>query len=147
MWKKCAAGILVGLVALPSAANAWGEDQVRPDIIDKIFVLPDDGASGGCWTNIGEAKSYATDMLSSRGLVVGPPEEHRADAWNLVIKVDASRHKEGFCHGNINVSVQKFEGKEKYSSIVTIADIENSFVYRDNANTGVLITLERMLKH
>ncbi|WP_170482589.1 hypothetical protein [Ruegeria arenilitoris] len=61
---------LAAAIAIPASAKAGPrvlEDVVSPKNLETVSVVIEDEAKDGCWTNIGEARTYAEDKLSELG--------------------------------------------------------------------------------
>ena len=61
-----------------------------------------DGAEQGCWTNIGEARTYAEDKLADIGYEVRGEDEPVHILFDIVI---LSTRSGGYCYGNIDIEV------------------------------------------
>lgn len=66
-----------------------------------------DQATGGCWTNLGEAKRYAEDRLRLKGYKIEPAKDEldRGIQYKMFILVHAERGAGGVCFGNIYVEL------------------------------------------
>ena len=92
----------------PEWAN-WTYSDLPPIQVELL-----DDATGGCWTNIGEVKTYAEDklrlagasVLDSTGNNYSPVANGKAALFALTVK--AERHEYGFCWGAIDIKLVKF---------------------------------------
>ena len=69
-----------------------------------IWVNLIDDAKDGCWTNIGEVRTYIEDKLAENGAVVFENPENAALVLNfrvLAFRWDGS----GWCHGSMTLSL------------------------------------------
>jgi hypothetical protein len=126
----------LALVLLVSANTAtayvWGEDW-SPAAIGSMKVAIDDEAKGGCWTNLGEAKTYAEDKLRNLGFTVtaGPAD------YDFMITIN-SRRVSDRCYGSIRIiiySPAEHNGNVGFHEIGVSSLI---FIGYKNANTLVL---------
>lgn len=92
---------LIAVVAFATApASAWVADNVTPENLGTIEVDINDLATGGCWTNLGEVKTYAADKLAEVGFEV--VENSRA---LFIIIVHSERAANDLCYGRIDTSI------------------------------------------
>ena len=92
----------------------WGVAQkfnaeMRLTDLNPIYVSVNDFASGGCWTNLKEVKTYASDKLELGGGVLTDSLEEvlKGNAYALNILVNAKRHSTlGICYGNISIKTE-----------------------------------------
>ena len=87
--------------------------------IGEINVIIGDNASGGCWTNLGEAKKYAEDKLTLAGAkLVDKERDINAipiswGAAGFSINVNAVRDNQGWCIGYYSVEMSAYDsGRE-----------------------------------
>ncbi len=129
---------LAAALAIPASAKAWIlEDIVTPDNLEKVAVRVFDSAENGCWTNIGETRTYAEDKLKELGYVV-VKDPQKADL-RLDLSVNSERSTGG-CWGSLDVELKThaslLSGHGFADAIV--GEIGTSFVDYDNANILIL---------
>ena len=137
---------ILSLVAACSAAPAYAQSQFDElDVEDlsptKVEIL--DSATGGCWTNAGEAKSYAEDQLRLAGVEIAQGGERTNSLF--VIQVQGERVPAGFCVGAINLGFLvpvEFLDKEV---LATLLDRIGYFLNRGNANYLTLDMIRNFL--
>ena len=100
--------LIITLILSAQAAFAWTNKDFR--IANKnIVVEVYDDATNGCWTNLGEVKSYAKDKLSIAG--ANMKNEHTGlvrpdkDNYWYTISVIGYRLNNGVCIGSINTEL------------------------------------------
>ena len=100
--------LIITLILSAQAAFAWTNKDFR--IANKnIVVEVYDDATNGCWTNLGEVKSYAKDKLSIAG--ANMKNEHTGlvrpdnDNYWYTISVIGYRLNNGVCIGSISTEL------------------------------------------
>lgn len=91
---------LLLLLAAPGSrleAETWMASELHLPRGIAVAVDVIDDAKGGCWTNLGESRSYAEDKLRERGFEV----ENQASV-RIALLVHANRSSEG-CFGRLAV--------------------------------------------
>lgn len=81
MLKTTLAALLLSTIA----SAAWPEERIyvdpratiSPASFTNVSVRLADDARNGCWTNLGEVKTYAEDKLTLKGFTVVPHDENR----------------------------------------------------------------------
>ncbi len=144
--KKFTPVVLAAALAaptLPAPATAWVSEAVRTDNLGSVEVRVTDGATGGCWTNIGEARTYAEDKLSELGYVI-------KDTHFYHIKFEISVTSErvnGGCYGV--VMIELFAPAElsfaKGSVTGLLGRRSFTFIGHKNANTVVLDVIKNLV--
>lgn len=103
---------IVSALTVSGNGPAFAEEALwEPSDFTGAYVAVYDRAENGCWTNIGEAKAYATDQLELAGFkIIEPPTKDTvqpsttvSNHLNLVIDVKASRWNNGVCIGDLSV--------------------------------------------
>ncbi len=93
----------LGFATLPAAVGGWtSEHIVNPENLPTVKVRIFDGAEGGCWTNIGEARTYAEDKLAGLGYEVRETDEPAHFTFDISI---TSSRGGGNCYGSAEVSI------------------------------------------
>ena len=102
-----------------------------------VAVTIMDNATGGCWTNLVEAKSYAKGQLDILGAEV--VDDVSQAAVSLEISVLSSRHENlGFCYGSATVRVSRFDKFKGHDTIILFSDVTTTAVSPKNYNLVVL---------
>jgi hypothetical protein len=91
---------VTALVVTSAPASAWVVDNVTPDNFGPMEVFIDDMATNGCWTNIGEVRTYAEDKLAEAGFEVVD-----SSAGKFIIRVYSQRSGNDLCYGSIETSL------------------------------------------
>jgi hypothetical protein len=151
--KRFAPIAFVAAVAAPvlaTTARAWVlEDVVAPENMRGVEVVVQDEAVGGCWTNIGEAKTYAQDKLRELGYSIYV-EDDRSEVGKQMdfdILVHSGRGSDGTCYGGIWIrllapaELTYSEG----SAFAILGEVGYTFVKRENANVLVLELIKVMI--
>ncbi len=108
MVKHLVAATVVTLSAIPARAEIT---YYAPEDYSTAWVKVVDLAKNGCWTNIGETKTYAEDQMALAGFNVGDTPEADEDGTNpvltengimLTIIVQGTRLENGLCVGYIH---------------------------------------------
>ena len=128
---------------LPSWGLAFYYETTKLTDFKAIGVLIDDQATGGCWTNLREAKSYAEDKLQIAGANVTKnflgkrPTADKGAAF--IISVNAFRNN-ATCIGTVRIEISAAEfgelnplaGVMVYAASSSVANVPSNF------NTHVL---------
>lgn len=119
----------------------------------KVMILDD--ASGGCWTNMREAKNYAEGKLEIAGADLSYVSDDIAYAGkrtNFWISVHADRLSNGLCVGHAEITISGYffsNARHKEGQAIGILAFSQ---YRDllrngnNMNTQVLDTIKNAIK-
>jgi hypothetical protein len=120
--------------------QAWVFEELSPSTFGNINVSIVDAASSGCWTNLGEVKTYAEDKLRNLGYVV-------VDSGNssLGISVFSERSREGTCYGNIAIQIYKIVSNNGLTGFLEVGGRNHIFKGYDNANTIALGNVKIMI--
>ena len=101
---------LIFILIAPTWAAAFKiNDRVTLKELNPIYISITDGAKGGCWTNIGEAKTYLSDKLELEGAVLtdDKSEVFLGEGTAFSLMVNAKRHDNlGICYGSIAIMTQ-----------------------------------------
>ncbi|NKX40407.1 hypothetical protein HGG71_02870 [Rhodobacteraceae bacterium R_SAG2] len=109
-----------------------------------IYVGVIDHAKDGCWTNIGEATTYATDQLQLIGIQAEAEMSESISVLDLT--VTASRADAGWCFGSIEISVQAWATWRDQRRVVTLEHWTSSFAGHQNANRLVLDNIQQVVR-
>ncbi len=118
------------------------------DNVPGVEVVVHDDAVGGCWTNIGEAKTYAEDKLRELGYSIFVEDENAEDGkqMDFYITVNSGRSALGTCYGAVTIELLA-PAELTYSkgrSYAVLGDIGYTFVGRENANVLVLEVIKKL---
>lgn len=112
--------------------------------VSPIYVDIADYASGGCWTNLKEVKTYASDKIELAGGVLTESIDEvttGAKGIGFIILVNARRHKNlGICYGNISVTTESFGTAPQfpdYFGLVTYS--QKGLIVTDGVNFNKLV--------
>ncbi len=136
---------LAAALAVPASARAWiMEDLVSPEKFESVTIVISDQAVDGCWTNIGEAKTYAEDKLSELGFKVLPEDE--MVSIRVLLTVASARTPVG-CYGSVSIETTApamlWETKEPAMALV--GSVGGIFAGQDKANLIVLRYIEDLV--
>jgi hypothetical protein len=135
------------LVAVCLTAPAYAQsmfDKLDVDDLSPTMLVISDGATGGCWTNAGEAESYAEDQLGLSGVEVVQDDVSPINTI-FSINVRAERTQAGDCVGSIQLLFNgpvEFQGKEVFASLLMQT---RYFQTQTNANIIVLDGIKESL--
>ena len=121
---------LMMLGSVPAVAQTFVSDTLNPDRFGPVRVILEDAATDGCWTNLGEAKTYAEDQLKRLGYTV-VTEEYLS---RFSITVHSQRLEIGQCWGSIQLQMYRSEGVQGLYGVLEVASKQAIFVNRANAN-------------
>ncbi|MGM9402552.1 hypothetical protein ACS0VU_09320 [Aliiroseovarius sp. KMU-71] len=128
---------LIATTALAEDKETW----VTPQNLKSISVEILDRASDGCWTNLGEVKTYTEDKLSLRGFNIVEHVEDRPqnmDEGVVRVSVHSERTQNG-CYGNIFISlISILRWKEEYFYAQLGGSQKYIFTGHSNANQLML---------
>ena len=143
--------ILSFTLGLASTAFAMKIDQrVTFADVSPIYVSINDYASGGCWTNLKEVKTYASDKIElAGGKLVPTLEDVMGQGIGFVIIVNAKRHPQlGVCYGSVAVTTETFGTAPHLPEVMGLLTISvKRFNYLDagNFNQHVLDAVSKAL--
>lgn len=90
----------------PNAAVALiYEDDLNPTSFGPVEVTVDDDATGGCWTNLGEAKVYAEDKLRNLGYTI--TVQTQSGDGHFFISVNSARLNSR-CYGSVGIQMGRY---------------------------------------
>ena len=118
-------------------AGVWGNPS--PSSFGSVEVVVADDASDGCWTNLGEVKTYAEDIL--RNLNYSVPNSNAPGTF--LIGVTSERASNGKCYGSVEIQMYKAHEIDGLFGFLEVAETGGIFVNHDNAN---IITLNYVKK-
>ena len=140
--KHILAAILLSLAMLPNVASAWVSGTFTvANFSYPIEVSISDEASGGCWTNLGEAKTYATDKLRNAGFQIAG--EYTPVYFNITVL--SERMPNGACYGDIVVELMFWTVSDEQRGPLLLASHAGIFVHPTNANTEVLDYIKEII--
>ena len=128
-----------------SKFDNWTYSDLPP-----ISVAVDDQATGGCWTNIGEVKTYAEDKLRMAGADVietaGASGTLAPGAALLAIRVKTERNNAvGFCWGFMSMDLVIGSKKDNMLGLFTYANTAATLMRNSNVNNDVLDLVGRVV--
>ena len=110
-------------------------DGTSPEVVERIKVTITDGAEGGCWTNLGEAKTYAEDQLRLKGYAI--TEEVEWGTWRLNVFVNSGRNG-ALCYGYRKVELYAWTRDHGTLGAHLIGSKGGTFANHQNANVLIL---------
>lgn len=129
---------LVLMASVPNVAEAaWVSPSLNPQTFGPVQVYLNDDATDGCWTNLGEVKTYAEDKLRGLGYMVFSESIRRFE-----ISVNSQRMSNGQCYGNISIQMFRVEHVNGLSGFLLVVDGGSIFLRNENANNYVLDTIK-----
>lgn len=140
---------ILPLVAACSAAPAYAQsmfDELDPVDLSPTKVSIIDKATGGCWTNAGEVKSYAEDQLRLAGVEV-VQDDISPISTSFQIRISAKRLSHGACVGSYSFEFGapvEFMDKEVFGTLLIW---NNWFQTPTNANIIVLDSIKESLSN
>ena len=93
--------LILMLIAPNWAAAEYTDSRFSIKTIS-TYVNIIDNAKDGCWTNIGEVRTYIEDKLAENGAVIVKEEKDAGVALNFQI---LARRTSGFCYGSMDISL------------------------------------------
>ena len=90
--------------------DAYTSKEFSLKMLEKIEVVIDDQLRDGCWTNLGEVKTYTEDKLRSKGATIGelPFSEAKYGFYYFRVTGFGSRALNGYCVGYIELELVSF---------------------------------------
>lgn len=137
--KGAAFSVSITLALTSTPAAAWVAENVTPENFGPIEVLIFDLASDGCWTNLGEVRTYAEDKLTEIGF-----EVVESSAGKFIVRVHSERAGTDLCYGSINTSIGLAIPHNRMYGGLQVGEDGMIFANYRNANT---ITLNWVKKH
>lgn len=123
---------------------------ITPDSFTDVSVRLADDARNGCWTNLGEVKTYAEDKLELKGFTVVSHSDERpnsSDQAVMNVHIVSSRAKSGGCFGVIAVDLLSaliWDGKMSITGPVGLGT-KRIFTRAQNTNILALETVDQFL--
>lgn len=127
-----------------STSAVGQEGEIYKVGLSPTFVSIMDGAEDGCWTNIGETKTYAEDQLELAGIrVVDDPKDAIS---RFSVSVNGKRSQQTNCSGSISFSVDAWATWRDQRLFVTLAQFGFGFVGHPNVNQIILENIKVTLR-
>ena len=129
--------LILILITPTWAAAAKFDQNVKFKDLGPVTVLISDEATGGCWTNMKEAKNYAEGQLDMVGATLVDKTEDAAVA--LDIFVSAERFSSfPQCYGSVIIQVARSDKKNNVTAVITYSSVGQIAAFKDNLNIMVL---------
>ena len=93
--------LILVLIAPTWAIAQYTDERFSIKSVPTYVNIIDD-AKDGCWTNIGEVRTYIEDKLAENGAVI---VEGKKDAGVVLNFQILSRRTSGFCYGSMTISL------------------------------------------
>ena len=93
--------LILVLIAPTWAIAQYTDERFSIKSVPTYVNIIDD-AKDGCWTNIGEVRTYIQDKLAEKGAVI---VEGKKDAGVVLNFRVLSRRTSGFCYGSMTISL------------------------------------------
>ena len=102
--------VIICLLSLLIASSSLLAEKYNTDMyfsnVGPVFVQISDNATGGCWTNLKEVKTYASNKIELAGGTLADTLDASKGVW-FHIHVFAMRHSEvSMCLSKIDVNIQ-----------------------------------------
>ena len=133
----------ISISLLASKANAYVADNVNPSSLGGIEVEIIDDADDGCWTNLGEAKTYAADKLGILGYEV--VQKWSSGDASFQIYVNSERDSDNVCYGNVNVIIYIARTTDRIFGYHRVGKTGSIFKRPNNANSIVLEQIKTLI--
>lgn len=136
MKSKIWAAILSLAIAAPSVASADTKDF-------GILILDD--AEDGCWTNVGEAKTYAEDKLRQMRFTVDDALEPEPTYLKFRISVFSRRSSAGSCFGAAKAEVLDYATGQNTNANALLSVLVRETIFESKkANEVIFDTLDTL---
>ncbi len=138
---------LAAALAVPESAKAWvTENGVDPEEYKSVAVSVLDNADEGCWTNLGEARTYAEDKLSELGFQIQQDDDDE-DQLTMTLHVHSTRGPMG-CFGVIDIELiaPAWIWSSNSYAWATLGESGGIFSGHDNANVIILDYIKDMIE-
>ncbi len=124
------------------ASAAWVSSSFKPGAVGSISVLIDDQATGGCWTNMSEAKKYTEEKLKTLGfhVVAG------SGAFIAKIMVLALRDSSGRCMGYTQIKILKYVTVDGMFGELEVASASSFNAQPGNLNDIVFEKIDQFIQ-
>ena len=135
------------LFTLLAPSWAWAaqifDPTGKPLGSENVFLTLNDGVQHGCWTNIGEVKTYAKDKLELKGYNVKEYVEGRSPAspsldYYFVIRAMGWRPTEAWCVGSFDIVLYTPILIRGIRHAAQIGQFSDTTIYPENMNTEIL---------
>ncbi|WP_223428497.1 hypothetical protein [Tateyamaria pelophila] len=149
---------MIASLAICTASVAAAEEfTLEPTDFDGAFARVRDSATQGCWTNIGEATTYANDQMAIAGFEIVEARQKaefveamiKDNTLIMTISVQARRLENGLCIGSIVTYMMGAVLSRKYPAwnyTTTIGQpMHWSVSSNDNLNHHVLDQIKRFV--
>ena len=149
---------LSAIIFATISSTVWAEGvtfndpraTVTPDSFTDVSVRLADDARNGCWTNLGEVKTYAEDKLELQGFTVVSHSDDRPrnpDQAVMNVHLISSRAGNGGCFGVITVDLMSVLIWDRTMSFNGPIGVETNriFTQAQNANIFALETVDHFL--
>lgn len=102
--------IIVVSITLTEQVDAYTSAEFSVKKLEMIEVVIDDQLRDGCWTNLGEVKTYTEDKLRSKGATIGdlPFTDAKYGFYYFRVTGFGSRLNNGMCIGYIELELVSF---------------------------------------
>jgi len=142
---------IVAAFFLAQSANAEIVDNtILLSDLEPINVKVHDSATGGCWTNISETRSYAYDQLELTGVTTRANDNLLAslsEGATLGIYINAFRSTNGHCIGSIDVNFEALaRGKNNKFGVFVYSERQNVIQHQSNLNMPILDKVKDAIK-
>ena len=142
--------LILTLIAPNWAAAEKYFDDMKFSDVGRIFVELSDGAGGGCWTNLMEVKTYASNKIElAGGMLADKIDDTHGKGVVVQINVDATRHPTGnYCFGSISIRTLALGSAIHLPNAISWVEYSNRGYYGvnpKNFNTEVLDTVKNAL--
>jgi hypothetical protein len=142
MLKRLALTLLLIAPSLANAAQIF-DPTGKPLGSENVFLTLNDGVQHGCWTNIGEVKTYAKDKLELKGYNVKEYVEGRSPAspsldYYFVIRAMGWRPTEAWCVGSFDIVLYSPILVRGIRHAAQIGQFSDTTIYPENMNTEIL---------
>ena len=130
--------ILSFTLGLTTAAFAQKFDpDVKFKDLGSVAVNILDHASGGCWTNMLEAKRYAKGQLDIIGAKVIDDPSQAAVFLDVQVLADRA-HDRSMCYGEMEVRVIRFDKFKGVKTVIIFSSLTKIALVPDNFNIYIL---------
>tara|TARA_B110001450_G_scaffold241638_1_gene251258 strand:- start:489 stop:953 length:465 start_codon:yes stop_codon:yes gene_type:complete len=146
--KKVFLTILFVLFGTHVSAN-WVSKDFTPSTVDLINVELWDNASGGCWTNLNEIRTYSQDKLELVGHNISREKFEglkNNTHYLFYVSVSAKRYKNIDCFGYIEIFIYKASKSSNIIGKHYVGQAGTSFLGYNNVNQRLLDFIGSFMK-
>jgi hypothetical protein len=134
------------MMTLATQAGAEGRDKSFNISGKNFFVLLNDGAVGGCWTNLKEVREYSEEKLRMLRAVVGSGWEKDGFVFEIFVNSERVINNSNFCYGYVEVKVLDMKYWGPPINRTALVSSYGSIVISDpNLNNSVLDLVKKAL--